>query len=45
MTNDEYHSWCKGKIKVDTIEEASTIDNLGWCRNFKGFIMYRELLD
>ena len=45
MTNDEYHSWCKGKIKVDTIEEASTIDNLGWCRNFKGFIMFRDLLD
>ena len=45
MTNDEYHSWCKGKIKVDAIEEAITIDNLGWCRNFKGFIMYRELLD
>ena len=45
MTNDEYHSWCKGKIKVDTIEEAITIDNLGWCRNFKGFIMFRELLD
>ena len=45
MTDDEYHSWCKGKIKVDTIEEAITIDNLGWCRNFKGFIMYRELLD
>ena len=45
MTNDEYHSWCKGKIKVDTIEEAITIDNLGWCRNFRGFIMFRELLD
>ena len=45
MTDDEYHSWCKGKIKVDTIEEAITIDNLGWCRNYRGFIMYRELLD
>ena len=45
MTDDEYHSWCKGKIKVDTIEEAITIDNLGWCRNFRGFIMFRELLD
>ena len=44
MTNDEYHSWCKGKIKVDTVE-AITIDNLGWCRNFKGFIQYRELID
>jgi len=49
MTNREYDEYLKGRI-----HDRRTISDLsrervkalgGWCRNFKGFIQYRELLD
>lgn len=47
MTEDEYYSSIKGKIDFtsSTIQDDITDDKLGWCRNYKGFIQYRELID
>lgn len=46
MSDEEYISYFKGKIKVDTLEEVEATEyNLGWCRNYKGFIQYREILE
>lgn len=46
MTNDEYHSYIRGRIVRDnsTIHE---IDDryLGWCRNLKGYVQYRSILE
>jgi hypothetical protein len=47
MTNEEYNTFIKGK---SIYEEATNShipigDSLGWCRNYRGFIMYRELLE
>lgn len=45
MTNEEYLGYCKGDFR-NTINDGNTNSKLlGWCRNYKGFIQYRELLD
>lgn len=46
MTNEEYSNWCKGNddIQSKLINEKFYEYN-GWCRNFKGFIQYREILE
>lgn len=54
MTDKEYFNCWKGNIDIDYIpaqgfeyeysaDEAH--NNQGWCRNFKGFIQYREILE
>ena len=53
MSDEEYASYVKGKLMVDsddgyyTIEGPSMDEKLegGWCRNFKGFIQYRHLIE
>ena len=46
MTEKEYNSYVKGKMPTNnTSINVPTDDMKGWCRNFQGFIMYRELLD
>jgi hypothetical protein len=56
MSNDEYVSYFNGKsnenwdtdlVTDDTYEISAQFDNskLGWCRNFKGFIQYRYLIE
>jgi thymidylate synthase ThyX len=49
MSNEEYEIYVKGKIKdfyLDGVEgESLDKDINGWCRNFKGFIQYREILE
>lgn len=46
MTHDEYYSFRKGFIDMDSIEviDEDSLDN-GWCNNFRGFINYRYLLE
>lgn len=48
MTGDEYNLWVKGKL-VENFDRDNVNypndDSTGWCRNFRGFIQYRELLD
>ena len=46
MTHDEYYSFQKGFINMDELEvivENSPAN--GWCRNYKGFIQYRHLIE
>jgi hypothetical protein len=43
MTDDEYETWYRG-------DEANSghlgnPKNQGWCRNYKGFIQYREIIE
>lgn len=49
MTEEEYYSYARGKGINNFDEEESPIyftkEQNGWCRNFKGFIQYRELLE
>lgn len=46
MTNQEYISYLKGNCEFDETNDRLILDeHTGWCRNFKGFIQYRELLD
>ena len=49
MTDDEYNSYVKGKAsnKGTDLMPMWVLPNeaKGWCRNYRGFIMYRELLD
>lgn len=49
MTNEEYNSYVKGKaVNQGTDLMPMWIfpnEAKGWCRNFQGFIQYRELLD
>lgn len=53
MTNEEYHDYYRGKrerdysLGISSSNPVSFFDkaSTGWCRNFKGFIQYRELLD
>lgn len=40
MTDDEYHYYAHTKPL-----NGGVYTERGWCRNFKGFIQYRELLD
>jgi thymidylate synthase ThyX len=47
MTGDEYLEWNKGKLEWSEDKLGYNIieETIGWCRNFRGFIQYRELLD
>lgn len=45
MTEEEYSIYINGKIKVNDMIEAEKVNNLGWCRNFRGFIQQRVLID
>lgn len=45
MSDEEYkHYYQTTKIKYNDKEDVIKSDN-GWCRNFKGFISYRSLVD
>jgi thymidylate synthase ThyX len=41
MTEEEYNKFSKKYIDKNGIET----EEFGWCRNFKGFIQYRHLID
>lgn len=47
MSNEEYNTYVRGKTiyEKNTNSHIPIGDSLGWCRNYKGFIMYRELLE
>lgn len=53
MTSEEYYQYFKGSLStVEILDDSHLVesyldDNLGsgWCRNYKGFIMYRHLLE
>ena len=47
MTDHEYNTYFKGIADYESIEGYNLTDDkgLGWCRNYRGFIQYRELLD
>jgi len=45
MTKAEYEIFVKGKQSHSAGATWAGLDIQGWCRNFKGFIQYRELLD
>lgn len=51
MSYSEYITNVRGELTVDmdgrdkyTVDLVENWSKLGWCRNFKGFIQYRELL-
>lgn len=45
MTDKEYRGWVKGQdISTLGINIFDT-DSKGWCRNYRGFIQYREILE
>lgn len=53
MDHVEYHTYIKGRIDtIDNEGDYITIKQenpskaiLGWCRNYKGFIQYREIIE
>ena len=45
MTEEEYKAYNNGKLLVGNEYYHPTEETQGWCRNFKGFIQYRELLE
>ena len=48
MTHDEYEEWVRGKgdtIAHDRNYFETSDQIIGWCRNFRGFIQYRSLID
>ena len=47
MTDHEYNTYFKGIADYESMEGYNLTNEkgLGWCRNFQGFIQYRELLD
>lgn len=54
MSNEEYLTYFRGKadgydsgVTEETliINPETSVDNYGWCRNFRGFIQYRELIN
>ena len=48
MTNDEYTTFIKGECTKAMLEEDHIIAPVlteGWCRNFKGFIQYRHIIE
>lgn len=52
MSSDEYYSFFNGENNVSDEDDfniytdTSKLNNgFGWCRNFKGFIQYRALID
>lgn len=50
MTNEEHSLWTRGKlVQIEGLNKQNeTVNNgqtEGWCRNYRGFIQYRELLE
>ena len=54
MSNEEHALHINGKISISSniTEQGTRIthrqienQNIGWCRNFRGFIQYRHLID
>ena len=53
MSDKEYYSFLKGKFcPIETSDDwylesflSTEKDNCGWCRNFKGFIPYRYMIE
>lgn len=49
MTEEEYNLYTKGKLEeLESLTDLTLINDsksTGWCRNYKGFIQYRELID
>ena len=43
MSEKEYHTFIKGKIKEDESYNSKSI--YGWCNNFRGFMPYRYILE
>jgi thymidylate synthase ThyX len=43
MTENEHNEYIKGKFNYTLNDFKET--SKGWCRNYRGFIQYRELLD
>ena len=44
MDDVEYRHWVKTTSILEEENETTSYPELGWCRNFKGFIQYRTLL-
>jgi thymidylate synthase ThyX len=45
MSNEEYIEYVKGTRTTNTNQSWKDNPSNGWCRNFKGFIQYRHLLE
>ena len=45
MTDKEYQSFIKGARWFNGTVSMFNDDSLGWCRNFRGFIQYRHLVE
>jgi thymidylate synthase ThyX len=45
MTSEEYFRFFNGDSEGKFTNEKQFIESFGWCRNFKGFIQYRHLID
>lgn len=48
MTSDEYVTYIKGKSSDKLLGDGKLLfndDSKGWCRNFRGFIQLREILE
>lgn len=47
MTDDEYYKYHNGKLDIPSYQEKHFNDNnsWGWCRNYRGFIQQRALMD
>lgn len=47
MSNEEYNTFVKGKCFYQEVLNAHVPigNSLGWCRNYKGFISLRHILE
>ena len=50
MTSEEYYLFNRGEAYIDSWHKSPDIlsftpENRGWCRNFKGFIQYRHIIE
>lgn len=45
MADEEYHNFVKGYWHMNGTVSIFDTETTGWCRNFKGFIQYRYLLE
>lgn len=55
MSDEEYNYFVKGQFDINyadmvsddykTIDGGSQLTSFGWCRNYKGFIQYRHLVE
>ncbi len=55
MSDEEYNYFVKGQFDINyadmvsddykTIDGGSQLTSFGWCRNYKGFIQYRHLIE